>query len=328
MPSRDITFGGRESHLLRKNNFLLQLFEVCFSIFDHADGPRSLATRMVLASGWFAPADIPVNLLAFAAKKIPEKQHRTKLWKKILGSLTCGLSSEYSKKSESEAASVLMRFSIVRVCTRDSYIHFNHLIKLYARKRAVTGAAQAMVQAVMSRGSTFDHSDHMWAACFLLFGFGTDPIVVTLKVTDLIILVKEIVVPLAIRAFIKFSRCSASLELLRLCTDALEAADQAFVTPVDKWLDKSLCWKSMKTNAQLNPCLWHELALSRSTVLEIRAKLMIRGGQFDIADDLIRKSLFIRSSISGEDHPDTLAAKEILSKITRLLANAHIHSSP
>ncbi|KAL2934154.1 Transcription initiation factor IIB [Bienertia sinuspersici] len=37
------------------------------------DGPRSLATRMVQASGWFAPAPVPISLLAAAAHKIPEK---------------------------------------------------------------------------------------------------------------------------------------------------------------------------------------------------------------------------------------------------------------
>lgn len=135
------------------------------------------------------------------------------------------------------------------------------------------------------------------------------------------------ILPLAIRTFITFSRCAAALELLRRCTDALEAADQAFVTPVDKWLDKSLCWRPIQTSAQLNPCLWQELALSRATVLEIRAKLMLRGGQFDIGDDLIRKAIFIRTSICGEDHPETISAHETLSKLTRLLASVQNHTS-
>lgn len=324
MPSRDgtTTYNGT-----RRNNFLLQLFEVCFSIFDHSDGPRSLATRMVLASGWFAPAPIPVSLLAVAAKKIPEKHRRQQLWKKLLCSLTC-FSSSYSRRSEAEASSLLVRFSIARTCVKEGYIHFNTLIKLYARKRSVTGVAQAMVQSVISRGSINHHSEHIWAACFLLFRFGHDPVMVELSVSDLLFLVKEVILPLAIRTFLTFSRCSAGLEILRLCTDALEAADQEFVTPVEKWLDKSLCWKPIQTNAQLNPCLWQDLALSRATVLEIRAKLMIRGGQFDIGDDLIRKALFIRTSISGENHPDTVSARETLTKLTRLLANVQSHISP
>ncbi|KAI4338681.1 hypothetical protein MLD38_023707 [Melastoma candidum] len=207
MPLRELTWNGRVWSSMR-NNFLLQLLEVCFSIFDHADGPRSLATRMVLAS-----------------------------------------------------------------------------------------------------------------ACFLVFGFGTDPVVVELKASELCYFVKELVLPLAVRAFLSYSRCSAALELLRLCTDALEGADQTLVTPVKKWHDQPTCWKPIPTNAQLNPCLWQELALLRATVLETRAKLMLKGGQYDIADDLVRKALYIRTSISGEDHPTTVATREVLSRITRLLAN-------
>ncbi|KAL2252256.1 uncharacterized protein LOC105158016 [Sesamum indicum] len=327
MPSRDITWSGREN-LLRRDNFLLQLFEVCFSIFDHVDGPRSLATRMVLASGWFAPAPIPIPILALAAHKISEKHQHCRLWKRIMYSLTCGFTSSYARRSEAEASSLLLRFNMARSCTKDGFVQFNHLVKLYARKRGITGLAQSMVQAVISRGSISRHLDHIWAACFLLLGFGKDPIVVELKVSELLFLVKEVILPLAIRTFITFSRCIAALELLRLCTDALEAADQAFVTPVEKWLDKSLCWKPVQTNAQLNPCIWQELALARATVLEVRAKLMARGGQYDIGDDLIRKAIFIRTSICGEDHPDTVTARETLSKLTRLIANVQTHTSP
>ncbi|XP_061355305.1 uncharacterized protein LOC133299828 [Gastrolobium bilobum] len=327
MPLKDMSWGGKEAHSFRQNTFLLQLFDVCFSIFDHADGPRSLATRMVLVSGWFAPVAIPVSLLALAAHKIPEKHKGTCLWRKFLQSLTCGFSSSHTKKSELDASSLLLRFNIARSSTKQGYIQFNELIKLYAQKREVTGSAQAMVQAVISQGSISQNLEHLWAACFLLFGFGHNPAVVELEVSELIYLVKKVVLPLAIHTFITYSRCTVALELLLLCTNALEAADQAFVTPVDKWFDKSLCWRSIQTNAQLNPCLWQELALCRATVLETRAKLMLRGAQFDIGDDLIRKAVFIRTSICGEDHPDTISARETLSKLTRLIANVRIHAS-
>ncbi|KAJ1416122.1 Toll/interleukin-1 receptor-like proteiny [Sesbania bispinosa] len=327
MPLKDMSWSGKEAHMLRKNTFLLQLFDVCFSIFDHADGPRSLATRMVLVSGWFAPSAIPVSLLALAANKIPEKCQQKCFWRKILQLLTCQFTASYTKKSELEASSLLLRFNIARSSTKQGYIHFNELIKLYARRRDDTGAPQAMIQAIISDGSISQNLEHLWAACFLLFGFGHDPVVVELKVSELLYLVKRVVLPLAIHTFITYSRCSAALELLRLCTNALEAADQAFVTPVDKWLDKSLCWRSIQTNAQLNPCLWQELALCRATVLETRAKLMLRGAQFEIGDDLIRKAVFIRTSICGEDHPDTISARETLSKLTRLNANVQIHAS-
>lgn len=328
MPLRDMTWSGRENHYLRRNNFLLQLFEVCFSIFDHADGPGSLATRMVLASGWFAPGPLPTFILALAAHQIPEKHHHRRLWRKIMYSLTCGFTSSYARRSEAEASSLLSRFNMARSCNKEGFTQFNCLVNLYARKRGTTGVARSAVQAIVTRGSVSNHSDHIWAACFLLLGFGKDPIVVDLKVPELLFLAKEVILPLAIRTFITFSRCTAAMELLRLCTDALEAADQEFVTPVEKWLEKSLCWRPVQTNAQLNPCLWQELALTRATVLEVRAKMMARGGQFDIGDDLIRKAIFIRTSICGQDHPDTVSAMETLSKLTRLNASVQVHTSP
>ncbi|XP_057993978.1 uncharacterized protein LOC110656087 isoform X2 [Hevea brasiliensis] len=328
MPLREMSWSGRESDTLKSNIFLLQLFELCFSIFDHADGPRSLASRMVQASGWFGPSAIPVSLLALAANKIPQKHRGARLCRKLLHYLSCGLTSSYIKRSEAEASSMLLRFNIARSSTKQGYLHVNELVKLYVCKRGTAAVAQAMVQAVISRGSISHHSEHIWAACFLLFGFGNEPKVVELKVSELLYLVREVVLPLAIWTFITFSRCNAALELLRLCTNALEAADQAFVTPVEKWLDKSLCWRPIQTNAQLNPYLWQELALSRATVLETRAKLMLRGGQFGVGDDLIRKAIFIRTSVCGDDHPDTVSARETLSRLTRHLANVQIYTSP
>ncbi|GAB2273905.1 hypothetical protein Dimus_008675 [Dionaea muscipula] len=327
MPLGDISWSGKEGHTLRRNNFLLQLLEVCFSIFDHADGPSSLATRMVLASGWFAPTAIPVTLLAMAANKMPQKCNGARLWKRITRSFPCRFTS-YAKRSESEAASILMRFNVARNSTKQGFVHLNEIIKLYARRRGVLVAAQSMVRAVITRASISDHLEHIWAACFLILGFGNDPILVELKASELLFFIKQIVLPLAIQTFVRFSRCDAALELLRLCTDALEGVDEAFVAPVEKWLDKSLCWRPIHTTAQLNLSLWHELALTRATVLETRAKLMLRGGQFDIGDNLIRKAIFIRSSVSGENHPDTVSAKETLSKLTRLLANVQAHTSP
>ncbi|KAF8048616.1 hypothetical protein N665_2458s0003 [Sinapis alba] len=326
MPLREMSCSGREGSLLRRSAFLLQLFEVCFSIFDHADGPRSLATRMVVAGGWLAPGPVPASLLALAAYKLPEKHRGPKrLWRRLRRAITCGFVSSNSKRSGAEAASMLLRFNIARTSSvKLGFIQVHELVKLYARNRVLVNEnAPAMVRAVISRGSTVETAEQIWGVCFLLFGFGNEAPTIQLKITELLFLVKQVILPLAIRTFITFSRCSAAVELLRVCTNALEAADQTLVTPVEKWLDKSLCWRPVQTSAQLNPVLWEELALTRATVLETRAKLMLRGGQFSVADDLIRKAIFIRTSISGEDHPATVSARETLSKLTRLLSNAH-----
>ncbi|KAL5727315.1 hypothetical protein ACHQM5_000525 [Ranunculus cassubicifolius] len=317
MPLLDFTWSSKESPILRKNTFLLQLLEVCFSIFDHADGPRSLATRMAQVSGWFGPGAISISLLAHAANKIPQKhQGPAKLWK-----LCCGLMQSNTKRSELEAASMLVRFGIATTRSKEDYIQFHDIVSLYSCKRGSSIVAQAVVQAVSYRGFTSLHLDHLWAACFLVFGFGTNPITVDLKVPELVLLVKRVVLPLAIHTFIAFSRCNASLELLRVATDALEAAEDSLVSRVEKWLDKPYCWGSGKSDAQLNPYLWQELAMLRAAVLETRAKLLLKGGQYDIADDLIRKTVHIRASIYGEHHPDTISARETQGKITRLLTN-------
>ncbi|KAJ4899661.1 Disease resistance protein (TIR-NBS class) [Raphanus sativus] len=304
--------------------FLLQLFEVCFSIFDQADGPRrSLATRMVVASGWLAPGPVPPSLLALAACK----KHRGGLWRRLRRAISCcGFASSNSKRSGAEAASMLLRFNIARASNvKLGFIEIHELGRLYARNRGlVNETAPAMVRAVISRGWSVETADQIWAVCFLLFGFSNEAPSIQLKITELLFLVKQVILPLAIRTFVTFSRCGAAVELLRVCTNALEAADQTLVKPVEKWIDKSLCWRrSVQTSAQLNPVLWEELALARATVLETRAKLTQRGGQFGVADDLIRKAIFIRTSISGEDHPGTVSARETLSKLTRLSSNVH-----
>ncbi|KAG9441360.1 hypothetical protein H6P81_017214 [Aristolochia fimbriata] len=319
MPLRDTSWSGREVSTVRKLTFLMQLLDVCFSIFDHAEGPRSLATRMAQVSGWFATSAVPISLLALAAHKLPEKRQKSRLWKICLRAITCGFTKSYIKKSETEAASMLVRFGIARSSTKQGNIHFHEIVKLYAQKRGAAGVPHAVLQAICVRGSIPQHLDHLWAACFLLLGFGSDPVVVELKVPDLLLFVNRVVLPLAIHSFITYSRCSPALELLRLCTNALEAAEEPLVARVEKLLDRSLCWRSGKTNAQLNPYLWQELALMRASVLETRAKLMIRGGEYDLGDNLIRKAIFIRTSICGESHPDTVSAQQILGKITRLL---------
>lgn len=320
MPAKDLSFYD-ESEIPPPTVFLMQLLEVCFSIFDHADdGSKSLATKMVQVSGWFAPAPIPIPLLASAASKIPNKSHRSKLWSNLLHL------SHMKKKSSSEASSMLVRFGIARATNTPDCIHFHELIKLYARKKGTSKVAQAMVTAVSHhRDSIVKHPEHLWAASFLLFGFGSDPIVVEPSPTELLYLIKQVAVPLAIHTFITFSRCNAALELLRLCTDTLEISAESLLSPAEKWYDKTLCCccprrRSVQTDSK-HTNLWQELALLKANVLETRTKLLIRGGQYDVGDDLIRKSIFIRTSISGEHHPDTVAARETLSKLTRLRAN-------
>jgi len=320
---RNFSWNEREVLSLKNHEILVRLLDVCLSIFDHADGPRSLATRMVQVSGWFAPSAIPVHMLALAAHKVPKKHRRGPRWRKLWRSLTCGLATSRMKRSEAEAAAMLMRFGIARCSSKPEHVEFHDLIRLYARQRG-TRTAQAVVQSVYLQGSIKHSSEHLWATCFIVFGFGSDPLLVELRPSELMFFVKQIVVPLAIHTFITYSRCNAALELLRLCTDALERAAESMLAHAGKWRETSFsCFRQAQSEAQYT-YLWQELALLKASVLETRAKLMLRGGQYDIGDDLIRKAIFIRTSICGEHHPDTVSARETLSKLTRLLTTVQL----
>ena len=54
------------------------------------------------------------------------------------------------------------------------------------------------------------HFEHFWAACFIVLGFGNEPIVVELKVVEMLTFIRRGVLQLAIRSFTSFSRCYAT----------------------------------------------------------------------------------------------------------------------
>ncbi|KAM0949615.1 putative AAA+ ATPase domain, P-loop containing nucleoside triphosphate hydrolase, TIR [Dioscorea sansibarensis] len=323
-PIRDSIWSDGEAHILRQHPFLMQLFDVCLSIFDYADGSRSLAARMLLVSSWFGPTAIPIPLLAMAAHKVPGKYHGTETWHKFFRALTCRIKSTKVKISEIEASSILVRFGIARFVTKYDAIHFHEIIKLYARKRGSIAIAQAVVQAISQTSFVSLYSEHQWAACFLLFGFGTIPIVVNLKPSELLLFVKHVALPLAVHTFIKFSRCNAALELLRLCADALDAAAETMISRADKWLDRSFCCQKPNNSDNRYTYIWQELALLKARVLEVSAKLMLQGGEDHIAEDLFRQTIYIRKSIYGEYHADTVSAQETLNKLGTVFINMQV----
>ncbi|XP_020096122.1 uncharacterized protein LOC109715499 [Ananas comosus] len=325
MPLRDFALADGEALALKKHLVLVQLLDVCLSIFDHADGPRSLASRMVQVGCWFGPSSIPIHLLALAAGKASEKHQSASAWKKYFRALRSSFSVSRVRRSEAEAASMLMRFGVAKASAKPDCIHLHELIRLYARKRGAARAAVAVVQSIYLRGSLSQHSEHQWAACFLVFGFGTESSLTELRPTELLLFIKRVVLPLAVHTFATFSRCNASLELLRVATDALELAAESLLSRTEKrLLDKSFCCSRPVQKRARHTYLWQELALLKAAVLETRAKLMLRGGEYDKGDDIIRKAIFIRASICGEHHPDTVSARETLRKLTRLLTNFQI----
>eukprot|EP01018_Ginkgo_biloba_P002481 Gb_04059 [translate_table: standard] len=318
VPLRDMSWGIREDSTLRNHPFLTQLLDVCFSILDHADEAKKLAFKMALVSAWFAPYPIPISLLAFAAHRLPEKTCGLQLWKKCLHVVSCCCVISQTRRSEAEALAMLIRFGIARSSSRQGWIHIHEMIQLYARKKGGISAARAMFQCISNRGTIFLHSEHFWSACFLIFEFGNDQVIVKPKVAELLSFIKIGVLPLAIHAFTVFSRCHAALELLCVCTNALEAAEESFVSQVPNWLDRTPCWRrSAHTDTQLDEYLWQDVILLKASLLEIRAKLILRGGQYDIGEELCRSCISIRTVMFGADHPETIAARETLAKLVR-----------
>eukprot|EP01018_Ginkgo_biloba_P034257 Gb_12687 [translate_table: standard] len=325
VPLRDISWGIREDSTLKNHPFLMQLLDVCFSILDHADEPKKLASRMALVSVWFSPHPIPISLLAVAAHKLPERTNGLQVWKKCLHAVGCCCGVSQARKSETEASAMLIRFGFARSSSRQGWVHIHEIIQLYARKKGGNSAARAMFQGISNRGTISLHSEHLWAACFLIFGFGNDPVIVEPKVSELLSFTKRGVLPLAIHAFTAFSRCHAALELLRLCTNALEAAEESFVSEVPNWLNRSLCWRRPgHTDTQLDEYLWQDVTLLKASLLEIRAKLMLRGGQYDGGEELCRACISIRTVMLGADHPDTVTAQETLAKLVRCRTNIRV----
>lgn len=322
---RDMLWGIREDPTLRRHPFLMQLLDVCFNILDHANKPKKLATRMVLVGAWFAPYPIPISLLSIAAHKAPERASRLQLQKKCLHVIGCCCRVSQIRKSEAEASTMLIRFGIARSSTKQGWINMHEMIQLYARKKGGNSTARAMFQGVGSRGAISLHSEHLWAACFLVFGFGNDPVIVEPKVSELLSFIKRVAIPLALHCFTSFSRCQAALELLRICTCALESAEESFVSQVQNWLEKSTCWRMLgRADTKLDEFLWQDVTLLKALLLEMRAKLMLRGGLYDGGEDLCRTCISIRTVMLGGDHPDTLAAQQTLAKLVRYQTNIRV----
>lgn len=68
---------------------------------------------------------------------------------------------------------------------------------------------------------------------------------------------------------------------------------------------------------QVDEYVWQDLTLLKATILETRAKLMLKGGQFDTGEEACRKCINIRTVMLGADHAETITAQETLAKLVR-----------
>ncbi|KAG0585891.1 hypothetical protein KC19_2G047400 [Ceratodon purpureus] len=301
--------------VLHKNPFLVKLLDVCFNLMCNGTGAQScLAVRMAYVGGWFAPAPCRLSLLAIAAEKLQnELGMRTNFMTSVL---SCWMPAHTNGRNEAEASALLTRLGLARASTRETCLSFPDIIKLYCRMRGGIPAAWSFVRAIRKSGSIAQHYDHFWAAMHLVGrGFGGEPAVVEFQVPDLIIFTERVVLPLALRAFNAFSRCSVAVEVLRLWYVMLEDVEKSYVSQVQDVWDQSLCWRRSNPGPyQVDEYVWQDLTLLKALLLEARAKLMVRGGQYEVAGDLCRSCINIRTVMLGADHPDTISAQDTLSK--------------
>ncbi|MCO5575718.1 hypothetical protein L7F22_029521 [Adiantum nelumboides] len=315
-----LQWDAREEAVLKSNPYLVKLLGLCFSFVDQIGSPKGLPLKMAIVGGWFGPFSMPLPLLASAALTYPEKLQRSKLFNAAC--FSCYMPPQ-SKKGEAEAGSLLTAYGIARKCVRQGWIYFPEIVQLFARKSGGVQAATAMVHSLKKRGSVLLHAEHLWAACFLVLGFGNDPVVVKLKVVELLSFIREGVLPLALRSFTSFSRCHAALELLRLLVNTLEDVEMLFGTKLHNRWDKSLCCKKNEsTGQQVDEHAGQDVALLKALILETRAKLMLKGGQFNAGEELCRTCISIRTVMLGHDHPDTVYAQGLLATLVRFRSNA------
>ncbi|XP_068642059.1 uncharacterized protein [Aristolochia californica] len=317
------SLNGGEELFCRNNPFLLKTLEFCFAVLDQINTRSNLALRMVLAGAWFAPAPTPVALIAAAAKKIPTKGKGFDQWKTLLAKAFCSTCClvPQARRSESESALLLVKLGLARRSNRQSggWIQFHEITQIFAKRKGGLPAAKATVHSVGKTGNPAVNSDHLWASTFLVFGFKSEPPLVQLKAIDMVVFIKKTALPLAIRSFMTFSRCNSALELLKVCTNVLEEVEKSFVSQIQDWCHGSLCWKQRLQSAhRVDEYVWQDVTLLKATLLETRAKLLLRGGHFDSGEELCRTCISIRTVMLGHNHAQTQAAQETLAKLVRL----------
>ncbi|KAK9156454.1 hypothetical protein Sjap_003934 [Stephania japonica] len=315
-------------YLYKNNPFLMKILNFCLIVLDQASRRRNLLTsRMLLVGAWFAPAPISVNLLATAAKKLPAARNQLKQWTRCIRMALCCSSSccaSQGWKSEVESALLLVKLGLAKRTTGSGrsgcWIQFHPITQVFAKRKGGLAAAKAAVYSVTKIGNPIilNNSDHLWSAAFIVFGFKTDPPIFQMKAIEMVLFIQKIALPLAIWAFATFSRCNSSLELLKVCTNVLEEVEKSFLSQIQDLCHGSLCWKKrLQLNQRLDEYVWQDVTLLKATLLETRAKLLLRGGNFDSGEELCRTCISIRTVMLGHKHAHTLAAQETLAKLVR-----------
>ncbi|CAA3024079.1 Tir-nbs resistance [Olea europaea subsp. europaea] len=309
----------------RTNTFLMKVLSFCAVVLQQTNvGTNLLASKMLQVGAWFAPAPIPSSLLATAANYIPSTRNKLRKWTKCLKVTFCcssGCLANQPWKSEEDSALLLVKLGLARIANKQPgcWIQLHNITQTFAKTKEGSDAAKATVQGVRKIGNPLENSDHLWASAFLVFGFKSEPPIVQLKAIDMVVFIKKTTLPLAISAFTTLSRCNSALELLKVCTNVLEEVEKSFVSQIQDWCHGSLCWKkALQSHQRVDEYVWQEVTLLKATLLETRAKLLLRGGHFDSGEELCRTCISIRTVMLGHNHAQTLAAQETLAKLVRM----------
>ncbi|XP_066326470.1 uncharacterized protein [Miscanthus floridulus] len=315
--------GANDDGFCRNNSFLIKVLVFCFALMDRAKG-GSLTSRMVIAGSWLAPAPVSSTLLAATASKLPMKGSGMHLFGESLKTaFLCGTHcflAPNGRKAEVESVLLLVNLGLARKANRHPgcWIQFHPITQLFGKIRGGLAPTTAAVNGVMRAGNPSVYSDHLWASAFLVFGFKSEPPAVQLKAVDMVLFIKKTALPLAIDSFMSFSRCGSALELLKVCTNVLEEVEKSYASRMQDWNRGSLCWrKKLQPNHRIDEFVWQEVTLLKATLLETRAKLLLRGGLFDTGEELCRTCISIRTVMLGHGHAQTLAAQETLAKLVR-----------
>ncbi|XP_050370329.1 uncharacterized protein LOC126788385 [Argentina anserina] len=311
-----------EEQYYKNNRFLMKVLSFCFDVLQESRGKAHvLASRMLLVGAWFAPTPISLTLLTTAAKNMPATKSRLRKWTNCM-SVTFGCFTPQTwKNTEEDSALLLVKLGLARTAKKPfgNWIQFHPITQVYTKKKEGLVAAKATVQGIRKIGNPLVNLDHLWATAFLVFGFKSEPPLVQLKAIDMVLYIKKTALPLAIRAFTTFSRCNSALELLKVCTNVLEEVEKSFVSQIQDWCHGSLCWKNkLQSNQRVDEYVWQDVTLLKATLLETRAKLLLRGGHFDSGEELCRTCISIRTVMLGHNHTQTLAAQETLAKLVRM----------
>ncbi|XP_073126190.1 uncharacterized protein [Henckelia pumila] len=312
-----------DQQFCRNNPFLIKVMSFCAAVLQQASGSRNfLSSRMLQAGAWFAPAPVLVNSLAAAANSIESTKTKHAKWIRCLKlNVPCcsGYLTRQTWKTEEDSALLLVKLGLARRANRQPgcWIQLHPITQLFGKRINGLIASKATVQGIWKTGNPVANSDHLWASAFLVFGFKSEPSLVQLKAIDMVLFIKKTAVPLAIRAFTNFSMCNSALELLKVCTSVLEEVEKSFVSQIQG--HKSICWKKgPQSNQKVDEYVWQEVTLLKAILLETRAKLLLRGGHFERAEELCRTCISIRTVMLGHNHAQTLAAQETLAKLVRM----------